>query len=71
MARTNYTKLYVGTDYSTAEQTTADIEGSVMRAKPMTTTQRDAITDPEAGMFIFNSTTNVLNFYNGTVWGAV
>lgn len=37
----------------------------------MTTTQRDAIASPTAGMVIYNSTTNVLNFYNGTSWGAV
>ena len=37
----------------------------------MTTTQRDAIASPTAGMVIYNSTTNVLNFHNGTIWGAV
>ncbi|MFQ5493607.1 MAG: hypothetical protein ACE5DX_05630 [Candidatus Dojkabacteria bacterium] len=37
----------------------------------MTTTQRDAIASPTAGMVIYNSTTNVLNFHNGTSWGAV
>jgi len=37
----------------------------------MTTTQRDAITTPAEGLVIYNTTTQVLNFYNGTVWGAV
>jgi hypothetical protein len=37
----------------------------------MTTSQRDAITSPTAGMMIYNTTTNVLNFYNGTIWGAI
>lgn len=37
----------------------------------MTTAQRDAIASPSAGMVIYNSTTNVLNFYNGSGWGAV
>jgi hypothetical protein len=37
----------------------------------MTTTQRDAIASPVAGMVVYNSTTNVLNFYNGSGWGAV
>ena len=37
----------------------------------MTTTQRDAIASPAAGMVIYNITTNVLNFYNGSAWGAV
>ena len=37
----------------------------------MTTTQRDAISTPATGLVIYNTTTNVLNFYNGTSWGAV
>ena len=37
----------------------------------MTTTQRDAVTTPATGLVIYNTTTNVLNFYNGSAWGAV
>lgn len=37
----------------------------------MTTTQRDAITSPATGLEIYNTTTNVPNFYNGTAWTAV
>jgi hypothetical protein len=37
----------------------------------MTTTERNAIVSPVAGLVIYNTTTNVLNFYNGTTWGAV
>lgn len=37
----------------------------------MTTTERDAIATPAEGLVIYNSTTQVLNFYNGTTWGAV
>ena len=37
----------------------------------MTTTQRGAISSPPAGLIIYNSTTNKLNFYNGTAWEAV
>jgi len=37
----------------------------------MTTAQRDAIASPAAGMVVYNTTTNVLNFHNGTAWGAV
>jgi hypothetical protein len=37
----------------------------------MTTTERNAIASPVAGLVIYNTTTNVLNFYNGTTWGAV
>lgn len=34
----------------------------------MTTTQRDAISSAAAGMVVYNTTTNVLNFHNGTGW---
>lgn len=37
----------------------------------MTTTERDAIASPVAGLMLYNSTTNKLNFYNGTAWEAV
>ncbi len=37
----------------------------------MTTVQRDAITSPATGLQIYNTTTNALNVYNGTAWGAV
>lgn len=43
----------------------------VVRFLPMTTTQRDAVPQPVAGMVVYNTTTGVLNFYNGTIWGAV
>lgn len=37
----------------------------------MTTAQRDAIPNPSAGMLIFNLSTGVYNFHNGTVWGPI
>lgn len=37
----------------------------------MTGTQRDAISAPAAGLVVYNSTTNKLNFYNGSAWEAV
>lgn len=37
----------------------------------MTTTERDAIASPAAGLVVYNTTTNVLNFYNGSAWGAI
>ncbi len=37
----------------------------------MTEVQRDAISSPPAGLMIYNTTTNKLNFYNGTAWEAV
>lgn len=37
----------------------------------MTTTQRNNIASPAAGLCVYNTTTNKLNFYNGTAWEAV
>lgn len=37
----------------------------------MTEAQRDLIASPATGLMIYNTTTNVLNFYNGSAWGAV
>lgn len=37
----------------------------------MTTVQRDAITSPATGLVVYNTTTNVLNVYNGTIWDVV
>ena len=34
----------------------------------MTTTQRDSINSPAAGLVIFNTTTSNLEYYNGTAW---
>jgi hypothetical protein len=36
-----------------------------------TTTNRDLIVTPPAGMTILNTTTAKLNFYNGSAWAAV
>jgi hypothetical protein len=37
----------------------------------MTTTQRNAIASVPAGLMVYNTTTNKLNFYNGSAWEAV
>jgi hypothetical protein len=37
----------------------------------LTTAERDAISSPAEGLVIYNSTTKVMNFYNGTSWGSV
>ena len=37
----------------------------------MTTTQRNAVASPAAGSVIYNTTTNLLNHYNGSAWLAV
>lgn len=36
-----------------------------------TTTERDALSSPQAGWTIFNSTTGKLNFYTGSAWEAI
>ena len=71
MRATTLTSLYVGEDYIDAPETSADIEAKVFRNQPITTTQRDALASPQAGWMIYNSTTDIFEFYNGTVWGAV
>lgn len=40
-------------------------------APRMTTTQRNAISSPATGLIVFNSSTNKINFYNGSSWEAV
>ena len=37
----------------------------------LTTAQRDAISSPATGLVIYNTTTNLLNVYDGTSWGTV
>ena len=34
----------------------------------MTTVQRDAIPSPANGLLVYNTTTNQINFYNGSFW---
>jgi hypothetical protein len=44
--------------------------GKVMHLHVLTEPERDALTATK-GMIIYNSSTNKLNFYNGTNWRAV
>ena len=44
---------------------------SPIQFKSYTTTQRDALSSPQAGWTIYNSTTNKLNQYNGSAWTEV
>ena len=50
-----------------------DVQSTTKAFAPprMTETQRDNIATPSAGMVVYNTTTNLLNFYNGSAWGAV
>ncbi len=41
-----------------------------LKLKGYTTTQRDALSSPEAGDVVYNSTTGTIDFYNGTAWNA-
>ena len=42
-----------------------------LNLKSYTTTQRDALSSPQAGWTVFNSTTNKINQYNGSAWEEV
>ena len=37
-------------------------------APPYTTTERDALSSVTAGSMIYNTTTNKLQVYNGSIW---
>ena len=41
-----------------------------MQLKSVTTTQRDALSNPQAGDTVYNSTTGTIDFYNGSDWYA-
>ena len=64
-------RMFIG-DVSQATDTTALLQLSSTTMgflKPkMTTTQRNAIPGPQAGLEIYNTTTNSPEYYNGTNW---
>lgn len=43
--------------------------GAFLNAR-MTTTQRDALINPQGGMMIYNTTTNAMNYYQNGAWGS-
>jgi hypothetical protein len=47
------------------------ISSGGVRLHGYTTAERDALVSPLEGLVIYNTTTNKLNFYNGTAWEAV
>lgn len=67
---TNYTVDSSG-NLTTAGSITSTSTTSGFLLPKLTTTQRNAIPTPATGLEIFNTTTNQIEFYNGTVWGAV
>jgi hypothetical protein len=62
--------LKVGAATATNASSVLDLESTTRGFLPprMTSTQRDAIASPAAGLVIYNTTTNILNVYNGTMW---
>lgn len=48
-----------------------DLAGMLVFPEQFTTTNRDLIVNPPTGYIIYNTTTNKLNFYNGSAWAAV
>jgi hypothetical protein len=57
--------------------TTTDVDSSILTLESttkgflpprMTSAQRDAIVTPAAGLVVYNTTDNLLSFYNGTAW---
>ena len=63
----------VGIGASAADSCLLQLTSTTRGFRPpsMTTTQRDDIATPAAGLMIYNNTTNKLNFYNGSAWEAV
>lgn len=69
----------MGTNYSVDSSGNLTTAGSITSTSTtsgfllpkLTTTQRNAIASPATGLEIFNTTTNQIEFYNGSVWGAI
>jgi len=57
-------------DYTLAETVSFASDG-LLNLPSYTTTARDALTTMVAGTTIYNSSTNKINFYNGSAWEAV
>ena len=61
-------KLSVGTP--SAASALMEVTSTTLGFLPprMTTTQKNAISSPASGLVVYDSTLNVLNFYNGSSW---
>lgn len=72
MALTNTGALGIGTDTPDTDSI-LDLSSTTrgFLGPRMTTLQRDAISSPPFGLFICNTTTSKLNFYNGSAWEVV
>jgi len=64
--------LTINKDYGTTNDASAivDIQSTTQGFLPprMTTTERDAISTPAAGLMVYNTTTNKAQCYNGSTW---
>jgi hypothetical protein len=66
-------QMTVGSTTTAATSAALDLISTTRGFNPprMTTSQRDAIASPTAGMLIYNTTTSAVNVYSGTAWGAI
>lgn len=55
-----------GTSYSAILQADSTTQGFL--PPRMTTTQKNAIASPAAGLMVYDTTLNVISYYNGTMW---
>jgi hypothetical protein len=60
----------IGTTSAAAASAALDVVSTTKGVLPprMTTTQRDAVSSPAAGLFVYNTTSNKFNNYNGSAW---
>ena len=66
---TTYGSVGIGTTSPNANAALEIMSSSKGLLLPrMTTVQRDAIVSPVAGLILYNTTDNKVQFYNGTVW---
>ncbi len=70
MACTAQAQVTIGSDVVPDASAMLDVVSTNKGFLPprMTTAQRDAIVSPAVGLVIYNTSTNCLNFYNGTGW---
>lgn len=62
--------ISVGKTTAADSKSIADFTSTTKGVLPprLTTTQRDNISSPTEGLWLYNDTTNLLNFYNGSGW---
>jgi hypothetical protein len=62
--------VLIGTTYSFAASAVLKIDSTTQGFLPprMTTAQKNAIVSPVAGLVVYDTTLNLLQFYNGTIW---